>query len=413
MVKGILDWNVIQLASMSLPVHLPHSVPEILRDPVARWWERAGRDGALPGIYAALPGALQAELPRLVAASEFAASALIRDPHALAWVSRHIEPPSARAANADYHQRVAAAATAADAQRILREWRRREMLRIAWRDIAGRAGVADTLRALSELADGCIRAAAAAAQTLLETPFGRPRTADGAEVPLIVIGMGKLGGDGAQFLFRRRSGVSLRAGRPNRRRARDRERGVFHPPRPRIDSFARCAYRRRFRVSGRHAAAALRRERAAGREPRLARGLPAAARPRLGAVRVDQGAGDRRCRGLRRREPGVRAPVRLSPLSRFRGVRVAARHEGADRARSGAPRSRAGSQARSRADPRDRVHRAVDAAGARRQRPSAAECRAAGSAAAAGRFEIVVRGGRRRAARLPISRCARRRTRCR
>ena len=194
MVKGILDWNVIQLVSMSLPAHFLQSVPEILRDPVMHWWERAGRDGALPRIHAALPGALQAELPRVVASSEFAATALIQDPQALAWVSGHIEPPSARAANADYHRRVTAAATAADAQRILREWRRREMLRIAWCDIAGRAGVVDTLRAVSELADGCIRAATAVAQRLLETPFGRPRNADGAEVPLIVVGMGKLGG---------------------------------------------------------------------------------------------------------------------------------------------------------------------------------------------------------------------------
>src|SRR5450755_1948499 len=98
MVKGILDWNVIQLVSMSLPAHFLQSVPEILRDPVMHWWERAGRDGALPGIHAALPGALQAELPRVVASSEFAASALIQDPQALVWVSGHIEPPSARAA---------------------------------------------------------------------------------------------------------------------------------------------------------------------------------------------------------------------------------------------------------------------------------------------------------------------------
>jgi len=193
-VKGILDWNVIQLARMSFPSHFLHGVPDILHDSVARWWERAGREGVLPGIYAALPGALQAELPRLVAASEFAASALIQDPEALGWVSRHIEPSIAGAANRDYHQRVASAATAADAQRLLREWRRREMLRIEWRDIAGRAGVVETLHALSELADGCIRAAAAAAQAILENPFGRPRNAAGADVPLIVIGMGKLGG---------------------------------------------------------------------------------------------------------------------------------------------------------------------------------------------------------------------------
>ena len=174
--------------------HFLQSVPEILHDSVARWWERAGREGVLPGIYAALPGALQAELPRLVAASEFVASALIQDPQGLGWVSRHLEPSIARAANREYHRRVCAAATTADAQRLLREWRRREMLRIAWRDIAGRAGVVDTLHAVSELADACIGAATAAAQAILENPFGRARSAAGADVPLIVLGMGKLGG---------------------------------------------------------------------------------------------------------------------------------------------------------------------------------------------------------------------------
>src|SRR5271167_4926096 len=179
---------------MIFPSHFLQSVPEILHDSVARWWERAGREGVLPGIYAALPGALQAELPRLVAASEFAASALIQDPQGLGWVSRHLEPSIAGAANREYHRRVSAAATSADAQRLLREWRRREMLRIAWRDIAGRAGVVDTLHAVSELADACIGAATAAAQAILENPFGRARNAAGADVPLIVLGMGKLGG---------------------------------------------------------------------------------------------------------------------------------------------------------------------------------------------------------------------------
>ncbi|MGO9633908.1 MAG: bifunctional [glutamate--ammonia ligase]-adenylyl-L-tyrosine phosphorylase/[glutamate--ammonia-ligase] adenylyltransferase [Steroidobacteraceae bacterium] len=184
---------------MSIPSDFLHGVPEILHDSVVRWWERVGRDGTLPGIHAALPGALQAELPRIVAASEFAASALIQDPEALGWVARHLEPSIAGAANSDYHRRVAAAATTAEAQRLLREWRRREMLRIAWRDIAGRTGVVDTLHALSELADGCIRAATTAAQAILENPFGRPRNAAGADVPLIVVGMGKLGGRELNF----------------------------------------------------------------------------------------------------------------------------------------------------------------------------------------------------------------------
>jgi len=176
-----------------------HSVPDILRESVLRWWERAGGQDAWRTAYEALPETLRNELPRVVAGSEFAASALNRDPEALAWLSRNTAPADAQQANSEYERRTASATSGAEAQRLLREWRRREMLRIAWREIAGRAGVADTLRSLSDLADGCIRAAVAAAQTHLQTPFGRPRSAGGAEVPLIVLGMGKLGGRELNF----------------------------------------------------------------------------------------------------------------------------------------------------------------------------------------------------------------------
>ena len=140
------------------------SVPEDLRGPLALWWERACAGDRFLEAYAALPEALRAELPRVAAASEFIASALITDSQALEWFGGHEEPSAARAASAGYEARAAAAPATAEAQHILREWRRREMLRIGWRDIAGRAGVRETLHALSDLADGCIRAAAAAAR---------------------------------------------------------------------------------------------------------------------------------------------------------------------------------------------------------------------------------------------------------
>ena len=131
----------------------------------------------------------------VAAGSEFAASVVIQDPQALEWFARHEEPAAAGAANTDYASRAAAAPATAEAQRILREWRRREMLRIAWRDMAGRSTVAETLRALSDLADAAIRAAVGSAQLQLQAVFGRP----GAESTLIVLGMGKLGGRELNF----------------------------------------------------------------------------------------------------------------------------------------------------------------------------------------------------------------------
>jgi glutamate-ammonia-ligase adenylyltransferase len=175
------------------------SVPEILREPLARWWERVAAQEDFLTAYAELSADLRAEMPRVAAGSEFIASALIQDPLALEWFGRHGEPAAARMAGADYEASAAAASTAADAQRILREWRRREMLRIAWRDIVGRTGVPETLRALSDFADGAIRAAASAARLHLQPIFGLPRGAAAAEVPLIVLGMGKLGGRELNF----------------------------------------------------------------------------------------------------------------------------------------------------------------------------------------------------------------------
>jgi glutamate-ammonia-ligase adenylyltransferase len=174
-------------------------VPEILREPVSHWWERAQASRTLHDTYLSLPEPRREELVRVVAASEFAASALIQDPGALAWANDHWTPDSASAANAEYERLAAAAAISADALKLLRRWRRREMLRIAWRDIVAAASVRETLRDVSILADACIRAAARAARTQLADTFGVPRTAAGAEAELVVLGMGKLGGRELNF----------------------------------------------------------------------------------------------------------------------------------------------------------------------------------------------------------------------
>jgi len=182
----------------AVPAALPlDDLPEILRDPVSRWWERAVELEPLREGYLDLPAGLRAELPRVVACSEFVGAVLLRDPQALAWFAVHEAPSRAVAASRDFERQAAAAS--GDAEWHLRLWRRREMLRIAWRDIVGRAGVLESLRAVSELADACIRAAAVAAARRLEPVFGKPRTSAGEPVPFIVVAMGKLGGRELNF----------------------------------------------------------------------------------------------------------------------------------------------------------------------------------------------------------------------
>jgi glutamate-ammonia-ligase adenylyltransferase len=82
---------------------------------------------------------------------------------------------------------------------MLRRFRQVEMARIAWRDLAGWSDIETTLRELSDLADGLIRASLEYAADSMEPRFGRPLDAAGRTAPLLVLGMGKLGGRELNF----------------------------------------------------------------------------------------------------------------------------------------------------------------------------------------------------------------------
>jgi glutamate-ammonia-ligase adenylyltransferase len=86
-----------------------------------------------------------------------------------------------------------------EALAALRRWRRHEMVRIAWRDLAGWAELPETLSDLSAFADAAINLAVRYARTSLVARYGEPRSADGVVQPLVVLAMGKLGGGELNF----------------------------------------------------------------------------------------------------------------------------------------------------------------------------------------------------------------------
>jgi len=75
----------------------------------------------------------------------------------------------------------------------LRNFRQREMVRIIWRDLAGWADLAETVRDLSAMADACVIQSLALLHSWQCEQLGTPYDADGNEQQLIVLGMGKLG----------------------------------------------------------------------------------------------------------------------------------------------------------------------------------------------------------------------------
>ncbi|MCK9419149.1 MAG: bifunctional [glutamate--ammonia ligase]-adenylyl-L-tyrosine phosphorylase/[glutamate--ammonia-ligase] adenylyltransferase [Nitrospirae bacterium] len=87
--------------------------------------------------------------------------------------------------------------------RMLRLFRKKEMLRIGLRDLLGRADLGETVEDLSHLAEVCLQKAYAWADAAITKRYGRPiiKKADGTLVPagFAVIAMGKLGGRELNF----------------------------------------------------------------------------------------------------------------------------------------------------------------------------------------------------------------------
>ena len=75
----------------------------------------------------------------------------------------------------------------------LRRFRHREMIRIAWRDLSGRAGLDETVGELSNLADAVIDHACRWLYRRLCDEFGTPAAEDGKRQGLVILGLGKLG----------------------------------------------------------------------------------------------------------------------------------------------------------------------------------------------------------------------------
>ncbi len=167
--------------------------PKLPAELAARYERVAAR---LAELDIALPPELEASLAKVVLTSDFVLRVLMRWPQELFERLRDTRPLDAAA----FAERLQLdGLVEAHAMTTLRRTRQVEMACIAWRDIAGLAELDTTLREVSLLAESSIQAALRYATASLEPRFGRPRQAGGTEAPLLVLGMGKLGGGELNF----------------------------------------------------------------------------------------------------------------------------------------------------------------------------------------------------------------------
>jgi len=170
----------------------PDQHPEHL---ARRHWAQCLAAAAEGGLE--LPAAeLEPQALGVFEASEFAALACTRHPVVLEHLVTTGDLAGAYAPGALRARLEAALAEVADEEALhtaLRRFRREQMVRIVWRDLARLAPLAETLEDLTELADACIEAALERLHAWTAAQHGLPRDAEGKEQRLVVIGMGKLG----------------------------------------------------------------------------------------------------------------------------------------------------------------------------------------------------------------------------
>jgi [glutamine synthetase] adenylyltransferase / [glutamine synthetase]-adenylyl-L-tyrosine phosphorylase len=156
---------------------------------------------AARAALAGAPPTIAHSIRTVFATSDFIAQTTTRDGELLPQLIQSGDLQRSLGA-ADYRLRapaLGAAVAEAQAQSELRRWRRRELTRIAWRDLAGWADLTATLAELTAFADQAILSALDSARAPLAARYGEPRGASGDIQPLVVIAMGKLGGGELNF----------------------------------------------------------------------------------------------------------------------------------------------------------------------------------------------------------------------
>jgi glutamate-ammonia-ligase adenylyltransferase len=142
-------------------------------------------------------------LPQVLASSGFISHALHHTPNLIANLLDTdcvLQPRNLKDIETRVTNRCSTTDTVDELMSALRDIRRRELVRIGWRDIAGFAPLKEVVETLSCLADAAIRTALVMAHRECSRQHGEPIGANsGKNMGLVVLGLGKLGGRELNF----------------------------------------------------------------------------------------------------------------------------------------------------------------------------------------------------------------------
>jgi glutamate-ammonia-ligase adenylyltransferase len=171
-------------------------LPTELLEDAQRKWDSFKGSAASANIPPPRDPSIISALQRVFALSDFVSESCIRDPSMLHDLIQSGDLQRTFCAD-DFMQTLAKKLNGVhqveELSRILRQYRRRAMVRIAWRDLAGWADLAQTVADLSSLADACLDQACDLLFQWQSEKFGTPAAADGTRQNLVILGLGKLG----------------------------------------------------------------------------------------------------------------------------------------------------------------------------------------------------------------------------
>lgn len=184
------------------PLKLPEALAAGARDQLQTWLQAIASEQA----SAVLSPEMEAAVLTVFAFSDFVAQTCLRKPLLLLELiqSKALGHPYLAGTHfdrlSDWFERLVPSSPASSTdlgdlpleqvEQHLRHYRQREMVRIAFRDLAGWSDLSETLADLSELADACIRSAL----SYLTERYVKTRCKpEDARPGLVVLGMGKLG----------------------------------------------------------------------------------------------------------------------------------------------------------------------------------------------------------------------------
>ncbi len=184
-------------------IHSAKTLPAELQDDMNMSWITYEQNAIENNVKPVQHPELRAVLTRVWAYSEFVAQLCITHPEVLNSVicsgDLYIDYPQN-----GYQQRLQHALVGIENEasliHALRLFRRREMLRIAIRDLAGWVGLQETMTSLSQLAKACVADTLGLLHRWGCKEYGWPHGAvSGKPQQLMVLGMGKLGADELNF----------------------------------------------------------------------------------------------------------------------------------------------------------------------------------------------------------------------